>query len=59
LGLASSLLVMAGLVPAIHVFTALMAYEGVDARHEAGHDELKWFSNHENKTPRESGALLL
>jgi hypothetical protein len=25
--------VMAGLVPAIHVFTALMICEGVDARH--------------------------
>jgi hypothetical protein len=30
---------MAGLVPAIHVFTALMSSEGVDARHKAGHDE--------------------
>jgi hypothetical protein len=29
---------MAGLVPAIHVF--LLAKQGVDARHEAGHDEL-------------------
>jgi hypothetical protein len=28
-------LVMAGLVPAIHV---LVAKEGVDARHKAGHD---------------------
>jgi hypothetical protein len=31
--------VMAGLVPAIHVFTALMFRQGVDARHKAGHDE--------------------
>jgi hypothetical protein len=29
-------LVMAGLVPAIHVFAAK---EGVDARHKAGHDK--------------------
>jgi hypothetical protein len=29
---------MAGLDPAIHVFAAK---EGVDARHEAGHDEKK------------------
>ncbi len=29
--------VMAGLVPAIHVF--ILRKEGVDARHEAGHDE--------------------
>jgi hypothetical protein len=29
---------MAGLVPAIHVFLASPT-EGVDARHEAGHDE--------------------
>jgi hypothetical protein len=29
--------VMAGLVPAIHVF--LTQYEDVDARHRAGHDE--------------------
>jgi hypothetical protein len=28
---------MAGLVPAIHVFTSL-AKQDVDARHEAGHD---------------------
>jgi hypothetical protein len=31
--------VMAGLVPAIHVFVGLNA-EDVDARHKAGHDEL-------------------
>ena len=33
-----SLLVMAGLVPAIHVFVA-STKQGVDARHKAGHDE--------------------
>jgi hypothetical protein len=32
---------MAGLVPAIHVFSAPTFREGVDARHEAGHDDLK------------------
>jgi hypothetical protein len=31
--------VMAGLVPAIHVFAALQARKDVDARHKAGHDE--------------------
>jgi hypothetical protein len=31
--------VMAGLVPAIHVFLAL-GKQDVDARHKAGHDEL-------------------
>jgi hypothetical protein len=31
-------LVMAGLVPAIHVFTTGRK-KGVDARHKAGHDE--------------------
>jgi hypothetical protein len=31
--------VMAGLDPAIHVFTALKVRKGVDARHKAGHDE--------------------
>ncbi len=30
--------VMAGLVPAIHVF---ICYQNVDARHKAGHDELR------------------
>jgi hypothetical protein len=30
---------MAGLDPAIHVFTALRILKGVDARHKAGHDE--------------------
>jgi hypothetical protein len=29
---------MAGLVPAIHVFTRAKEKEDVDARHEAGHD---------------------
>jgi hypothetical protein len=37
--------VMAGLVPAIHVF--LPGREGVDARHKAGHDDsLRWRSVH-------------
>jgi hypothetical protein len=31
---------MAGLVPAIHVFTASRKQD-VDARHKAGHDEIK------------------
>ena len=30
--------VMAGLVPAIHVFTLGLSREDVDARHKAGHD---------------------
>jgi hypothetical protein len=30
--------VMAGLVPATHVFACLNAGEDVDARHKAGHD---------------------
>jgi hypothetical protein len=30
---------MAGLVPAIHVFSAASKKEDVDARHEAGHDD--------------------
>jgi hypothetical protein len=34
----SSKLVMAGLVPAIHVFLARCSQD-VDARHKAGHDE--------------------
>jgi hypothetical protein len=32
---------MAGLVPAIHVFTALERKKGVDARHKAGRDEFE------------------
>ena len=32
---------MAGLVPAIHVFLARCP-QNVDARHKAGHDELKY-----------------
>jgi hypothetical protein len=31
--------VMAGLVPAIHVFIALQAREDVDARDKRGHDD--------------------
>jgi len=35
--------VMAGLVPAIHVFYCCTVYKGVDTRHKAGHDEdRKW-----------------
>jgi hypothetical protein len=30
---------MAGLVPAIHVFTPSVAAQGVDARDKRGHDE--------------------
>jgi hypothetical protein len=30
---------MAGLVPAIHVFSTQQSHKGVDARHKAGHDE--------------------
>jgi hypothetical protein len=33
--------VMAGLVPAIHVFVAAKK-EDVDARHKAGHDEMRY-----------------
>jgi hypothetical protein len=34
---------MAGLVPAIHVlFFHVMKNEDVDARHEAGHDVVRW-----------------
>jgi hypothetical protein len=36
--LASQPAVMAGLVPAIHVFARKIDRENVDARHEAGHD---------------------
>ncbi len=32
---------MAGLVPAIHVFLSKCSQD-VDARHKAGHDELRW-----------------
>jgi len=32
---------MAGLDPAIHVFSA-QSKQDVDARHKAGHDELIW-----------------
>jgi len=32
------MLVMAGLVPAIHVLTAAERKKDVDARHKAGHD---------------------
>ena len=34
------LFVMAGLVPAIHVFSLRSASKDVDARHKAGHDEI-------------------
>jgi hypothetical protein len=39
------LVVMAGLVPAIHVLPALRQ-EDVDDRHKAGHDELNKVKNH-------------
>jgi hypothetical protein len=45
---------MAGLVPAIHVFTQAGRHEDVDARHKAGHDG----SNEQydaEKTIREAG----
>jgi len=32
---------MAGLVPAIHVFLLCIIKKDVDARHKAGHDELR------------------
>jgi hypothetical protein len=35
-----TLFVMAGLVPAIHVFDLRDWCQDVDARHKAGHDEL-------------------
>jgi hypothetical protein len=41
--------VMAGLVPAIHVLTSCIRKD-VDARHKAGHDELK--------VSRQKAALL-
>jgi hypothetical protein len=31
---------MAGLVPAIHVFSEPLTLQDVDARHKAGHDSL-------------------
>jgi hypothetical protein len=34
-------LVMAGLVPAIHVLFPLQLSEDVDARHKAGHDDVE------------------
>jgi hypothetical protein len=48
-------IVMAGLVPAIHVFD-LAADQGVDARHEAGHDDGK--SADTVALPRQSPILL-
>jgi hypothetical protein len=36
-GAAPLVIVMAGLVPAIHVFT--LPRKGVDTRHKAGHDD--------------------
>ncbi len=39
LRMAASPLVMAGLVPAIHVFACGEIKQDVDARHKAGHDE--------------------
>jgi len=34
------MVVMAGLVPAIHVFTARQRKQDMDARHKAGHDDV-------------------
>jgi hypothetical protein len=39
--MAGLLVVMAGLDPAIHVFLQQLSREDVDARHKAGHDELR------------------
>jgi hypothetical protein len=36
---------MAGLVPAIHVLA--VAAKNVDARHKAGHDEMRWLDGSE------------
>jgi hypothetical protein len=41
---------MAGLVPAIHVFR-FDHPEDVDARHEAGHDELRGFETWQISPP--------
>ncbi|HEY0223864.1 MAG TPA: hypothetical protein VGC38_05050 [Pseudolabrys sp.] len=38
--IAGIFIVMAGLVPAIHVFAISDRQKDVDARHKAGHDEL-------------------
>jgi hypothetical protein len=35
---------MAGLVPAIHEFPCTHGIKDVDARHEAGHDEVRGYS---------------
>ena len=40
--------VMAGLVPAIHVFTTSRRKRDVDARHNAGHDGVCWKSHRSN-----------
>jgi len=40
------LVVMAGLVPAIHVLFPVTLQEDVDARHEAGHDVSYGVTNH-------------
>jgi hypothetical protein len=44
-----SLFVMAGLVPAIHVFLA-WGSKDVDARHKAGHDEFRYISGLARRT---------
>jgi len=43
---AAILVVMAGLVPAIHVLFPVTLQEDVDARHEAGHDVSNEVTNH-------------
>jgi hypothetical protein len=40
---------MAGLVPAIHVFTSFGEKKDVDARDKPGHDERKTTNNTERK----------
>jgi hypothetical protein len=44
--------VMAGLVPAIHVFTGCT--KDVDGRHKGGHDDVKWPTSHAASMSRNS-----
>jgi len=51
---------MAGLDPAIHVFTAPIVCEGVDARHKAGYDEKRVSQEtRETKRPAKAGRFSL
>jgi hypothetical protein len=43
---AAKMVVMAGLVPAIHVLFLMKLQECVDARHKAGHDVSNEVTNH-------------